>query len=64
MRTYLKVKHHLAHSISHEPGLRNVPYDGWRQTKQYDEEIGHGQVYDEYVCHCTHCVVRIYRNTY
>lgn len=64
MKTYLKVWQHLTQSVTQEPCFGNIPHDSRRQTKQYDEEIGHSQVYDEYVGHRSHCIVCIYRNTY
>lgn len=61
---YLEVYEDFAHGFAHEPRFGHVPKNGWWQTEQDDEEVGHRQVNNENIGDGSHRVVRVHGYAY
>lgn len=61
VRANLKIGENFAQHFAQEPSLGDIPQNGWRQAQQYHKEVSHRQVYNEYIRHSPHWMVRVDR---
>ena len=51
---YLDVDDDAAHEGAEDPGVGDVPDDGWRRAEEHHQDVGQRQVHDEDVGHALH----------